>query len=56
MVSAVTQWRWPEAECYHANVAFEMTVKLFTGEIAKTVPAHCVDCGHVLEGDEWSGR
>lgn len=56
MVSVVTQWRWPEAECYHTAVAFEVTVRLVTGEVTGTVPAHCMDCGHVFEDEEWSGR
>lgn len=45
----MSEYRWPEAECYHTNIAFSMTVRLFTGEIINHVPSHCMDCGKTFE-------
>lgn len=56
MVSAVMLWRWPERECFHGNIAVRVSLNPATGQMASTAPAQCVDCGHLFEDEEWSGR
>lgn len=42
-------YRWPERECFHQNVAFSVTISLATGEVVKSVPVRCIDCGAEFE-------
>lgn len=56
VVSAVMLWRWPERECFHGNIAVRVSLNPATGQMASTAPAQCVDCGHLFEDEEWSGR
>jgi hypothetical protein len=44
--------RWPVAECLHEHTRGPYVVQNFVGQVLRTVPEQCVDCGakHTAEG------
>lgn len=50
---ARVNYRWPVAECLHENTQAARLLTDGHGQIVRTYPERCYDCGAKRTGGEW---